>query len=331
MEPSGRNREAASTAHLARGNGCDGRPAGTAWTPSALLEPRTRQDQPMSVLAKITEHVYWMPPGAPDRPSLCAVVGNRRSLMLDAGSSKAHARTFLDALSTEGVARPSALVYTHSDWDHVFGGAELGAPVIAHVLTAEQLVELADTDWSDEALDQRVAAGQASPQHAAAVKQELPSPRTVEVTPADIVFREGVDIELGGVTVRVRHVGGNHSADSSVMHIEPDRVLFLGDCTYASPAGALTAEVAFPLYDAILAFDAELYVEGHHEVVLSRPDIEALAEKMRLAEKAVREGSGIPISDEDTEYFVQAFRAGRASASEDRAGEGGGSDDALAH
>src|SRR5687768_1365098 len=102
----------------------------------------------MSVLAKITEHVYWMPPGAPDRPSLCAVVGNRRSLMLDAGSSQAHARTFLDALSAEGVARPSALVYTHSDWDHVFGGAELGAPVIAHVLTAEQLDELAETDWS---------------------------------------------------------------------------------------------------------------------------------------------------------------------------------------
>ncbi len=171
-------------------------------------------------------------------------------------------------------------------------------------------------DWTDEGLDQRVAAGHASPQHAENVKEELPSPRTVEVAPADIVFQDGLDIELGGVTVRVRHVGGDHSAESSVMYVEPDRVLFLGDCMYDSPAGVLTAELAFPLHDAILGFDAELYVDGHTPSVFSRPEIEGLIEKMRLAEKAVREGSTIAAPDEDTEYFVRTFRAGRATASE---------------
>jgi hypothetical protein len=33
---------------------------------------------------------------------------------------------------------------------------------------------------------------------------------------------------------------------------------------------------------------------------------------MRLAEKAVREGSAIAAPDEDTEDFVRAFSAGRA-------------------
>jgi glyoxylase-like metal-dependent hydrolase (beta-lactamase superfamily II) len=269
----------------------------------------------MSVLTKITDHVYWMPPGPPDRPSVCAVVGDRRTLMLDAGSSAAHTREFLDALSAEGAARPTAVVYTHSHWDHVLGGAELGGQVIAHASTAEQLIELAARDWSDEGLDQAVAAGRASPEHAAHVKQELPAPRTVDVAPADIVFQDGLVIELGGVTVLVRHVGGNHSAESCVMHVEADRVLFLGDCMYDSPAGALTTELAFPLHDAILAFDAERYVDGHSTSVLSRPEIESLIEKMRLAEKAVREESAMADPDEDTEYFVQAFRAGRASAS----------------
>jgi glyoxylase-like metal-dependent hydrolase (beta-lactamase superfamily II) len=267
----------------------------------------------MSALTRITEHVYWMPPGPPDRPSLCAVVGDRRTLMLDAGSSKAHMRAFLDALWEESGARPGVVIYTHSHWDHVLGGAELGGQVIAHALTARQLIELAARDWSDEGLDQRVAAGQASVQYADNVKEELPSPRTVEVAPADIVFHDGLDIELGGVTVRVRHVGGNHSAESSVMYVEPDRVLFLGDSMYDSPAGALTADLAFPLHDAILGFDAELYVQGHDESVFSRPDIEGLIEKMRVAEQAVREGSAIAVPDEDTEYFIQAFRAGRAS------------------
>jgi glyoxylase-like metal-dependent hydrolase (beta-lactamase superfamily II) len=140
---------------------------------------------------------------------------------------------------------------------------------------------------------------------------ELPSPRVVEVAPADIVFHDAIDIDLGGVTVHVRHVGGDHSAESSVMHVEPDRVLFLGDCMYASPEGALTAESAFRMRDVVLGFGAEHYVEGHHESVSSRSDMEELFEKMRLAEAAAREGSTIAAPDEDTEYFIHAFEAGR--------------------
>src|SRR6266702_3589218 len=90
----------------------------------------------VSRLTKITEHVYWMPPGPPDRPSLCGVVGERHTLMLDAGSSAAHASTFVVGLLAENCVRPSAVVYTHSHWDHVLGGPEVGGHKIAHALTA---------------------------------------------------------------------------------------------------------------------------------------------------------------------------------------------------
>lgn len=265
----------------------------------------------MSRLTRIAEHVYWLPPGPPDRPSLCAVVGTRRTLMLDGGSSRAHARECLEALAAEGVARPFAIVYTHSHWDHVFGGIEVGAPIVAHVSTAERLTELAAIDWSDEGLDRRVAAGEASPEHAANVKEELPAPRIVEIAPADIVFEEGLELDLGEVTVTVRHVGGDHSAESSVMYVEPDRVLFLGDCTYPSPAGVLTRELAFPLHQTILAFGAEHFVEGHHPAVVPRTEMEQLVQKMRLAERAVAEGVAIAAPDQETAYFVDAFTAGR--------------------
>ena len=260
-------------------------------------------------LTKISEHVYWMPPGKPDRPSLCAVVGDRRTLMLDAGSSPAHIREFLAGLSAAGAAAPSAVVYTHSHWDHVLGGAELGVPVIAHASTAEQLNELAARDWSDEGLDRRVAAGLASQQHAEHVKEELPAPRVVEIAPADIVFHDSIDIELGGVTVRVRHVGGDHCAESSVMFVEPDRVLFLGDCLCASSDDVMTTELALPLCQAVLAFDATHYVEGHHPSVTPRAEMEELIGKIRWAETAVREGIALTEPDEDTEYFLKAFGA----------------------
>jgi glyoxylase-like metal-dependent hydrolase (beta-lactamase superfamily II) len=269
----------------------------------------------MARLTRITEHVYWLPPGRPDRPSLCAVVGTRRTLMLDGGSSRAHAREFLRALGAERAAPPFAVAYTHSHWDHVFGGIEVGAPIVAHAWTAERLVALAATDWSDEALDRRVAAGEASPEHAANVKEELPAPRTVEVAPADVIFADGLELELGGATVTVRHVGGDHCAESSVMYVEPDRVLFLGDCTYPSPGGVLTRELAFPLHDAILAFGAEHHVEGHHPSVVSRRELEQLGEKMRVAERAAAEGATIAAPDEDTAWFRDAFAAGGASAS----------------
>ena len=238
----------------------------------------------MTRVQKVSEHVYWLPPGPPDRPSLAAVVGDRRTVMLDAGSSAEHTRLFLDGLATEAVGPPGMVVLTHSHWDHVFGAAELAVPVIAHALTADALIEAAATDWSDEALDQRVTAGEASPEHAANVREELPSPRTVRIAPADIVFHDGLDFDLGEVAVLVRHVGGDHAADSSVVYVEQDRLLFLGDCLYEAPSGGYTAERLARLTEAVLAFDAELYVEGHSETVLSRAEIdEILGEASRTA------------------------------------------------
>jgi len=169
---------------------------------------------------------------------------------------------------------------------------------------------MAKTDWSDEGLDRRVAAGLASTQHAAHVKAELPSPRAVEVAPADVVFHDRIGVQLGGVTLDVRHVGGDHSADASVIFVEPDGVLFLGDCLGASPEGVLTPESAFRLRDVILGFVAQHYIEGHHEAVASRSEMEELFKKMQLAETAAREGLTIDAPDEDTEYFLEALKAG---------------------
>jgi glyoxylase-like metal-dependent hydrolase (beta-lactamase superfamily II) len=220
---------------------------------------------------RISEHVWWMPPGPPDRPSLCAVASERWTLMLDAGSSPAHTREFLDGLAATGVAAPRAVVYTHVHWDHVLGGAEIDGLVIAHRLTAEGLADLAARDWSDAGLERRVAEGLSSPDHAAHVKEELPSPRTVDVAQADVVFDDGLDLDLGDVVVRVRHVGGEHSADSCVMFVEPDGVFFLGDAT----CEPMSSGAARALHDTVFGFGAEHFVEGHHEAVSSRAELEA--------------------------------------------------------
>ena len=235
---------------------------------------------------RLSEHVWWLPPGPPDRPSLCAVVGERWTLALDAGSSRAHTREFLAGLPE----RPAAVAYTHSHWDHVFGGIEIGGLVLAHTLTARKLGEMALVDWNDEA---NVS------DH---IREELPAPRAVEIAQADVVFAERIDLDLGGVRVSVEHVGGDHCDDACVMLVEPDEFLFLGDCLCASPAEKLTLERALPLYDRILAYPAERYVEGHHPAVTTRAEQEELMEKARAAARG--EGDR---ADEDVEYFLDAF------------------------
>jgi glyoxylase-like metal-dependent hydrolase (beta-lactamase superfamily II) len=222
----------------------------------------------------ITPHVYWLPPAPPDRPSLCAVIGNHETIWLDAGSSGGHSRQFARLLADWDVAMPSHVILTHSHWDHVFGAAELGACVVAHERTAAYLDQLAVTDWSDEALDRRVASGESSPQHAENVKTELPTPRDVRIAHATVVFRQGLGFELGGVRVQVRHVGGDHADDSSVMYIAPDGVLLLGDCLYEAASGGYTKDRLPPLVEAVRGFGAELFVEGHGETVLSAAELD---------------------------------------------------------
>jgi len=235
---------------------------------------------------QISEHVWWHPPGPPDRPSLCAVVGRRWTLMLDAGSSRRHTRVAIDGLP----AAPDAVVFTHSHWDHVFGAVEIGALVIAQRFTAQKLVEMSFRDWNDD---------DSVNDH---IREELPAPRTVEIAPVDVVFDEQIDLDLGGVTVHVRRVESDHCPDACIAYVAPDQLLFLGDALCASPDGAMTRETAFPLFDLVLAYGAEHFVEGHHPAVTTRADMKELIDKARAA----AEGTA-PDDDEDAQYFLGAF------------------------
>jgi glyoxylase-like metal-dependent hydrolase (beta-lactamase superfamily II) len=277
-------------------------------------------------LTRITEHLYWLPPGPPDRPSLGVVLGGGRTLLLDAGASAAHTRLLLSEITAAGLPIPCYVALTHWHWDHVFGAAELGAPVIAHQDTAEQLARLAQYDWNDAALDARVANGDEIAFCADNIKLELPEPRTVRIARPEIIFEETLTLRLGDVTCQLQHAGGDHAPDSCVAYVTPDRVLFLGDCLY----DAIYARVRhyttcnlFPLLDKLLGFEAQFYIEGHNNTVMTRAELEVMTGKMRLAGRlvdqygadrdavlrAIQTQTGQPV-DEDTQDFVNAFIAG---------------------
>lgn len=281
-----------------------------------------------TALTRISDHVYWLPPDKPDRPSLCAVVGAQHTLMLDAGASAAHARLFLNALAAAGVAAPRYVALTHWHWDHIFGAAALGIPVIAGAATTQQISIQAAYTWDDAALDQRVAAGLEIAECTRNIKLELPEPREVRIVIPDIVYQDSLRLNLGGVTCHLRHAGGDHAADSCVMYVEPDRVLFLGDCLYDAiyaPVRHYTIRHLFPLLDTLRVFDAHHIIEGHTPAVMSSSEFNSLMDRLRQIGSIVQQvGADEPAAlaaaqarfgqplDEDTDDLVRALVAGRA-------------------
>ncbi len=262
---------------------------------------------PETTLTRISDHVHWMTPGAPDRPSLCAVTGPQTTLMLDAGASVAHTRLFLDAIAAAGVEAPRYVALTHWHWDHVFGADALPVTLIAHADTAAALKTLADYDWSDAALDRRVAMGEEIAFCADNIKIELPEPRRVSIVLPDVVFRDRLELRLGDdITCQIQHVGGDHAADSCVMYVQSDRVLFLGDCLYPAiyaPAHYYTTRRLFPILDTLSAFDADIYIEGHTGEAMDKAAFRALADKLRIT------GTLVDAIGADVQAVLSAYQA----------------------
>jgi glyoxylase-like metal-dependent hydrolase (beta-lactamase superfamily II) len=237
-------------------------------------------------LNQISAHIYWLSPdSATDRPILGAISGTHSTLIVDAGNSAAHATMLLGQLAGVGVPKPAFLALTHWHWDHVFGAATLDVPAFAHVETRRIVAEMANLDWSDQALDQRVSAGLEIPFCRDMIKAELPDRSDLVIRPPNIAFTEQVEIDLGAVTAQIMHAGGDHGSDASIVYVPQEKVMFLGDCLspdlYAGEPSYTSAEF-FQLVGRLLSFEVDYYLEGHNPEPLSRADLLALARDFEL-------------------------------------------------
>lgn len=271
--------------------------------------------------------IFWLTPDSTtDRPVLGVVAGATGSLVVDAGNSPAHARTLFAAMAAAGLPPVRYLVVTHWHWDHWFGISAFNVPVIAHATTRRILTAQAVWDWSDAALDARVAQGVEIAFCRDMLKAELPDRRDLLLRAPDIAFTGEMEIDLGDVTCRLIHVGGDHAADSIIVYVPMERIAFLSDCRYedlyVTPRRYTTGRL-FPLLDCLLELDAECYLGGHESTPISRTELAAEAARLRLVgEMVARLGAdrtavlaaltqelSHPL-DEDTLAFADAFLAG---------------------
>ena len=106
----------------------------------------------------------------------------------------------------------SYVIYTHADWDHCWGTPGLpGSRVIAHRSGLTRLM----SEKEQHTLDRLKAEHPTFLQEASIV---LPS----------ITFTHEMELNLGGITVRLVHLPG-HTEDSLVVHVPELDVLIVGD------------------------------------------------------------------------------------------------------
>jgi len=278
-------------------------------------------------LQQITDHIYTTPPiEATDRPLLGVVIGEKSTLMVDAGNSPDHANQFLKLLKQYGLKAPDYLVLTHWHWDHVFGANTINATLIAQDETTRKLQEMGRLSWKDKALDQRVEEGAEIEFCSSHMKIELSDRQRaqIKIKIPEVSFEKHLTLDLGNLTAQIIHVGGDHSADSSIVFIPEEKVVFMGDCIYDTiyeTPRRYTPRKIFPLLEKLLSLNAAFYFDGHSGQPMSFPDLETFTNYLRTISRLVSENAedlaslqtklskalARELNEEDQEYIENFF------------------------
>ncbi|MBT2655907.1 MBL fold metallo-hydrolase [Bacillus sp. ISL-18] len=241
----------------------------------------------MQTINKIGNSFWYMTPvSETDRPIVGMAVGKERTLMIDAGNSEAHAQLFLEMLEEQNVTKPDIVVLTHWHWDHIFGLSSLTEAVsISSKATKKEMEKLIPLSWTDKALDERVREGTEIEFCASCIKKEFPDHRDIQITLPTVVFETELEIDLGGVTCLLKHVGGDHAADSVVIYLKEEKLLFLGDSIYPdifSPKQNYTTKRTKELAAILEQFDAETYILSHSKPI-SKDEFNAEMQLLKAA------------------------------------------------
>ncbi len=179
---------------------------------------------------KYSDRIYIQPAEHyTDRPNVGLIVGDKYTLLFEAGNSAENAALLKERLAQQGLPRPDFVAVSHWHWDHSFGMHRWDVPTIAGRMTNDILLKVADWRWTDSAMDRRVKTGEDIVFCNEMIKREYPDRSEIKVVGADIVIDGDMTIDLGGVECRFIHRKGPHSDDAVICYIPQEKFVFLGD------------------------------------------------------------------------------------------------------
>ena len=203
-----------------------------------------------------------------DRPALGLICGENFSVAVDSGNSPGHANDFLSLVENMDTSPVKFVIITHWHWDHIFGLNTMNLIAISTNETKKKVEYLKTLKWDDDSLDARVETGEEIEFCRDMIKLEMPTRESLVLKVPDLTFENKIEIDMGGITCIVEHVGGVHAKDSSIIYIPEEKVMFLGDCIYQdfySGEWSYDRKELSILLNKIKKYDVNCYVTGHQD------------------------------------------------------------------
>lgn len=212
----------------------------------------------------ISEHAHaWIGPyGGPNpenrgfRMNLGYVVGGDAVAVIDSGYTPEMAQEMLDHIRAT-TDKPVRYVINTNSQPHRFMGNDVFREAGAKILAAPEAVERMQGSASMFAMQLENAL-------------ERPEGSTEHPKPPNVMVEDSRTLDLGGVSVTIRHVGSAHTHGSLIAVVEPDNVVFAGDVLYSGRLLAILSDgsmagwlEAYGLLENAYA-DAQ-FVPGHGE------------------------------------------------------------------
>ncbi|MCB9007471.1 MAG: MBL fold metallo-hydrolase [Ardenticatenaceae bacterium] len=224
----------------------------------------------MLTLTQISPHV-WILPRHPDKNRVQATIGmvmtGEQTILIDAGNSLQLARQIQATLAAMDAPPISHVVYTHHHWDHTFGACVYGVPTIAHRLSHQFLTQMQQENVGERFLRTKV---ERNPK--LILDWTAEDWAEFEIVLPEITYEGEERLQFGDVSLELVHVGGVHAADSTVVKVVEDGVMFLGDCYYPAPRYEDPADQMLDMEMLANLLDKryDQYIDGHNAPMETR-------------------------------------------------------------
>ena len=208
-------------------------------------------------LTKVTDRVWFYPfEKERDRTILGYINGDNISIAVDAGHSDAHTKEFYSALEAAGLPLPKVTVLTHWHWDHTFGMHSVNGICISNSLTDSYLRQFKQK-VDEKGIEVFLSLDEC-------IRKEYEGNKPVIITFPDIVFTDELSIDAGNCPIRLFRSKAPHTDDSTLVFVEREKVLFLGDAAGGTfPTWDKNPELCNQLADTIDALDVDVCLESH--------------------------------------------------------------------
>lgn len=218
-----------------------------------------------------------------DRPVISYIKGDKYTLAIDSGNSKKHVEQFYCLLNKSGLSKPDYTVITHYHWDHTFGMDTISGKSIVCDKTNSKLVEMKKWSWTEDDMNNRIEKGIDIEFCKNNIIKEYDCLDEIKVVTGDIVFKNELVVDLGGVNCFIKHIQSSHTDDTVIVYVPSEKIVFVGDADcgdYNNLNGRYDKLKLKSYIEFIKVLDFDKYVIGHGKMESKETAIRYLYEQL---------------------------------------------------